>query len=235
MLTVSNLAVDHGKLRAVWDVSFRIDEGEKVALLGANGAGKSTTIGAIIGVYPIARGEVRFRDRSINGATTAQNVAAGMALVPEGRRLFSEMSVRDNLALGCYLPGARPRVDERLEQIYELFPVLQQKAQQAASQLSGGQQQMVAIGRALMSAPKLLLLDEPFIGVAPLVVEEVTAVLHRISAEGVTILLVEQNIHRALEFVQRAYVVENGRAVLQGTSAQLLEDAEFSSKFLGLD
>ena len=235
MLTVSHLAVDHGRMRAVWDVSFRVEEGEKVALLGANGAGKSTTMGAIIGVYPISGGAVQFRDHPINGATSAQNVAAGMALVPEGRRLFPEMSVRENLALGCYLPAARSRVDERLERIYQLFPVLQERARQPAGELSGGQQQMVAIGRALMSDPKLLLLDEPFIGVAPIVVDEVVAALHRISSEGVTILLVEQNVHRALDFVQRAYVIENGRAVLEGTSAQLLQDAEFSSKFLGLD
>jgi branched-chain amino acid transport system ATP-binding protein len=235
MLTVSNLAVDHGKVRAVWDISFRVDAGERVALLGANGAGKSTTMGAIIGVYPICGGEVRFCDRSINGATSAQNVAAGMALVPEGRRLFPEMSVRENLALGCYLPAGRSRMDERIERIYQLFPVLQERARQPAGELSGGQQQMVAIGRALMSGPRLLLLDEPFIGVAPIVVDEVIAALQRISSEGVTILLVEQNVHRALEFVQRAYVVENGRSVLEGTSAQLLQDAEFSSKFLGLD
>jgi branched-chain amino acid transport system ATP-binding protein len=235
MLTVSNLAVDHGKVRAVWDISFRVDAGERVALLGANGAGKSTTMGAIIGVYPISGGEVRFRDHPINGATCAQNVAAGMALVPEGRRLFPEMSVRENLALGCYLPSERSRVDERLERVYQLFPVLQARARQPAGELSGGQQQMVAIGRALMSGPRLLLLDEPFIGVAPIVVDEVIAALQRIASEGVTILLVEQNVHRALEFVQRAYVVENGRSVLEGTSAQLLKDAEFSSKFLGLD
>jgi branched-chain amino acid transport system ATP-binding protein len=235
MLTVSNLAVDHGKMRAVWDVSFRVEEGEKVALLGANGAGKSTTMGAIIGVYPVSGGELRFRDQPINGASSAQNVAAGMALVPEGRRLFTEMSVRENLALGCYVPAARSHVDERLERIYQLFPVLQERARQPAGELSGGQQQMVAIARALMSGPSLLLLDEPFIGVAPIVVDEVMAALRRISSEGVTILLVEQNVHRALEFVQRAYVIENGRSVLEGTSAQLLQDAEFSSKFLGLD
>ncbi|HEY8443098.1 MAG TPA: ABC transporter ATP-binding protein [Xanthobacteraceae bacterium] len=235
MLSVSNLAVDHGKMRAVWNVSFRVEEGEKVALLGANGAGKSTTLGAIIGVYPICGGEVRFRDHAVNGASSAQNVAAGMALVPEGRRLFPEMSVRENLALGCYLPAVRSRVDERLDRVYQLFPVLQERARQPAGELSGGQQQMVAIGRALMSGPKLLLLDEPFIGVAPIVVDEVIAALQRIVSEGLTILLVEQNVHRALEFVQRAYVIENGRSVLEGTSAQLLQDAEFSSKFLGLD
>jgi branched-chain amino acid transport system ATP-binding protein len=235
MLSVSNLAVDHGKIRAVWDVSFRVEEGEKVALLGANGAGKSTTMGAIIGVYPICGGEVRFRNQAVNGASSGQNVAAGMALVPEGRRLFPEMSVRENLALGCYLPAARSRVDERLDRVYQLFPVLQERARQPAGELSGGQQQMVAIGRALMSGPKLLLLDEPFIGVAPVVVDEVIAALQRIASEGVTILLVEQNVHRALEFVQRAYVIENGRSVLEGTSAQLLQDSEFSSKFLGLD
>jgi len=234
MLEVAHLAVDHGKLRALWDVSFRIDKGERVALLGANGAGKSTTLGAIIGLYPVASGEIRIAGKPAAG-TTARNVDAGIALVPEGRRLFAEMTVRENLEMGAYMPKGRARLAQGLEHVFTLFPVLKDKQNQDAGKLSGGQQQMVAIGRALMSQPELLLLDEPFLGVAPIIVDEVMAALRQISDEGLTCLLVEQNIHRALDFAARAYVIENGRSVLDGTRDQLLGDPEFSKKFLGLD
>jgi branched-chain amino acid transport system ATP-binding protein len=235
MLAISNLAVDHGELRALWDVSFRVEQGERVALLGANGAGKSTTLGAIIGLYRPAGGTISYVGRSIGGRDPADNVEDGIALVPEGRRLFPDMTVRENLEMGAYVRGKRGRVSEALERCYALFPVLKEKAQQPAAQLSGGQQQMVAIGRALMSAPKLLLRDEPFLGVAPIIIEEVIAALHRLSDEGVTLLLVEQNIHRAMDFVARAYVIENGRTVLEGTKQTLLGDPNFTNKFLGLE
>jgi len=235
MLAISNLAVDHGELRALWDVSFRVEQGERVALLGANGAGKSTTLGAIIGLYRPAGGTISYVGRSIGGRDPADNVEDGIALVPEGRRLFPDMSVRENLEMGAYVRGKRGRVSEALERCYALFPVLKEKAQQPAAQLSGGQQQMVAIGRALMSAPKLLLLDEPFLGVAPIIIEEVIAALQRLSDEGVTLLLVEQNIHRAMDFVARAYVIENGRTVLEGSKDTLLGDPNFTNKFLGLE
>jgi branched-chain amino acid transport system ATP-binding protein len=235
MLDVSHLAVDHGQLRAVWDVSFRVDEGERVALLGANGAGKSTTLGALLGLYRPAGGSIIYRGQPVGGRDTADNVEAGIALVPEGRRLFPEMTVRENLEMGAYVRGKRRTVAEALERCYTLFPILKEKASQPAGQLSGGQQQMVAIGRALMSGPKLLLLDEPFLGVAPIIIEEVIGALHRLSQEGVTLLLVEQNIHRAMDFVARAYVIENGRTVLEGTRETLLGDPNFSSKFLGLE
>jgi branched-chain amino acid transport system ATP-binding protein len=235
MLEVSKLAVDHGKLRAIWDVSFRVDKGARVGLLGANGAGKSTTLGAIIGIYPVAEGEVKFDGRSINRSATTANVNAGIALVPEGRRLFSTMSVRENLEMGAFVANARPHVEEALERAFTLFPVLKEKSADNAGTLSGGQQQMLAIGRALMSDPTLLLLDEPFLGVAPILVEEVMEVLRRIADEGVTFLLVEQNIHRALDFVEYAYVIENGRTVLEGDAGKLLDDPEFGTKFLGLE
>jgi branched-chain amino acid transport system ATP-binding protein len=234
ILDVQHLAVDHGKLRALWDVSFRVEKGERVALLGANGAGKSTTLGAIIGLYPVAEGEIRYDGKS-TAAATARNVEAGIALVPEGRRLFPEMTVRENLEMGAYTSKGRRRLGAGIERAFALFPILKEKQNQDAAKLSGGQQQMVAIGRALMSQPELLLLDEPFLGVAPIVIEEVMAVLRQISADGVTCLLVEQNIHRALDFATRAYVIENGRSVLDGTREQLLGDPEFSKKFLGLD
>lgn len=235
MLEVSNLVVDHGALRAIWDVSFRVGEGERIALLGANGAGKSTTLGAVMGLYPPASGRIVYNDKSIFGAAAAQNVGAGISLVPEGRRLFPEMTVTENLQMGAYTSKARPLVAAGLERVFSLFPALDEKRAQVAGDLSGGQQQMVAIGRALMSNPSLLLLDEPFLGVAPMLVEEVMEVLARISDEGVTIVLVEQNIHRALDFVQRAYVIENGRTVLEGGKDELLDDPDFSAKFLGLD
>jgi branched-chain amino acid transport system ATP-binding protein len=235
MLEVSHLAVDHGQLRALWDVSFRVGEGERVALLGANGAGKSTTLGALIGLYRPAGGSISYRGVPVTGRDATDSVEDGIALVPEGRRLFPEMSVRENLEMGAYVRSKRGAVAEALERCYALFPVLKEKARQPASQLSGGQQQMVAIGRALMSRPKLLLLDEPFLGVAPIIIEEVMGALQRLSDEGVTLLLVEQNVHRAMDFVARAYVIENGRTVLEGTRASLLGDADFTSKFLGLE
>ncbi len=235
MLEISHLAVDHGELRALWDVSFRVEQGERVALLGANGAGKSTTLGAIIGLYRPAGGTISYCGNPIGGRDTADNVEDGIALVPEGRRLFPEMTVRENLEMGAYVRGKRTGVAAAIERCYTLFPVLKEKAAQPASQLSGGQQQMVAIGRALMSSPKLLLLDEPFLGVAPIIIEEVIAALRRLSDEGVTLLLVEQNIHRAMDFATRAYVIENGRTVLEGTKDTLLGDPNFTSKFLGLE
>ena len=235
MLQVTNLAVDHGKLRALWDVTLRVDKGERVGLLGANGAGKSTTLGAILGVYPASGGSIEFDGSAITHHGAARNVAAGIALVPEGRRLFPEMTVYENLRMGAYPRSARAHMKESLDQVYQLFPILAERRTQAAGTLSGGQQQMVAIGRALMASPSLLLLDEPFLGMAPVIIDQVMSVLGRISTTGVTILLVEQNIHRALEFVQRAYLIENGRIVLEGDRNALLGDKSFSNKFLGLD
>ena len=235
MLELEHVAVDHGSQRALWDVSLQVRERELVGLLGANGTGKSTTLGAIIGLYPAASGSLRYAGEAIGGRSTSRNVAAGIALVPEGRRLFPAMTVEENLAMGAYAPTARRGVREALARTYELFPILADKRRQDAGELSGGQQQMVAIGRALMSGPSLLLLDEPFIGVAPILVEEIIRALRRIAAGGVTMLLVEQNIHRALDFVERAYVIENGRTVLEGDCDALVGNPEFSNKFLGLD
>jgi branched-chain amino acid transport system ATP-binding protein len=235
MLQVTNLAVDHGKVRALWDVSLCVGKGERVGLLGANGAGKSTTLGTVLGIYRANAGSIHFNDVPIAGRSVAANVAAGIALVPEGRRLFPEMSVAENLQMGAFPPAARPRFAAQLDRVYALFPILAERRTQPAGTLSGGQQQMVAIGRALMASPSLMLLDEPFLGVAPVVVEQVMASLQEISELGVTILLVEQNIHRALEFVQRAYVIENGRTVLEGDKTSLTADAQFTSKFLGLE
>tara|TARA_R110002110_G_scaffold159849_2_gene357871 strand:+ start:393 stop:1100 length:708 start_codon:yes stop_codon:yes gene_type:complete len=235
MLTIENLVVDHGKLRAIWDVSLHVDKGARIGLLGANGAGKSTTLGAVLGLYPPAGGDIRYDGTSTIGASPPQNVEAGIALVPEGRRLFGEMTVRENLEMGAYTKSARARVEENIDRAFAIFPILNRKSGDMAGTLSGGQQQMLAICRALMSSPDLLLLDEPFLGVAPILVDEVMDALRRISADGVTMLLVEQNIHRALDFVEHAYVIENGRTVLDGAKDTLLNDPGFSNKFLGLE
>ncbi len=235
LLGVSKLEVSHGPLQALWDVNLEIGAGETVGLLGANGAGKSTTLGAIVGYYPAQDGRIFIDGHDMTRSGVNARLERGLALVPEGRRLFTEMSVRENLEMGAYLKQPRAKLAQSLKDVFALFPILKEKEKQAAGTLSGGQQQMVAIGRALMSRPRLLLLDEPFIGVAPLIIKDVMEALAAVAAQGITVLLVEQNIHRALEFVQRAYVIENGRTVLSGTREQLLGDAGFGSKFLGLD
>lgn len=234
MLSLKNLSVNHGPLTALWDVSLDVRRGEKVGLLGANGAGKSTTMGAIVGLYPRASGTITYNGQVLERPSTAQTVAGGIAMVPEGRRLFAAMSVLENLEMGVYAVANRKYMAASLARVYELFPILREKATQNAGELSGGQQQMVAIGRALMSRPRLLLLDEPFIGVAPKLIDEILSALHSIAAEGVTMILVEQNTHRALDFVDRAYVIENGHTVLEGSREQLLADPTFAAKFLGL-
>ena len=235
LLRVDDLEVSHGPLQALWGVSLSISAGEKVGLLGANGAGKSTTLGAIVGHYPAQAGRIIFDGRDETRSDVNSRLSRGMALVPEGRRLFVDMSVRENLEMGAYLSGPRRALARSLEQVFTLFPILKEKERQAAGTLSGGQQQMVAIGRALMSRPRLLLLDEPFIGVAPLIIRDVMQALAQIATDGITIVLVEQNIHRALEFVERAYVIENGKTVLEGSRDQLLGDPTFGAKLLGLD
>jgi branched-chain amino acid transport system ATP-binding protein len=235
MLELKNIAVDHGKVRALWDVSLNVRQGERVALLGANGAGKSTTIGAIVGLYPLSEGTLSYEGKTLDRHLTSETVESGIALVPEGRRVFPGMSVYENLAMGAYTRHARRNMDRELDKIYSMFPILAQKRKQNAGELSGGQQQQVAIGRALMSAPRLLLLDEPFIGVAPMVIEEILVTLNKICDAGVTVLMVEQNIHRALDFASRAYVLENGRTVLEGTRDALLGDPDFARTFLGLE
>jgi branched-chain amino acid transport system ATP-binding protein len=235
MLEVKEIAVDYGKVRALWDVSLSVREGERVALLGANGAGKSTTVKAIVGLVPTSGGRIAFQGQPLAHQDTSDTIAKGISLVPEGRRLFPAMSVYENLAMGAFSPRSRKGVDREMERVFDLFPILKAKRSQKAGELSGGQQQQVAIGRAMMSSPKLLLLDEPFIGVAPKVVDEILDALRDIGTGGVTVLLVEQNIHRAFGFATRAYVLENGRTVLEGGCSDLADNPEFTRKFLGLN
>ncbi|MAS03845.1 MAG: branched-chain amino acid ABC transporter ATP-binding protein [Ahrensia sp.] len=235
MLTVSNLQVEIDGLQILWDVNLKLEAGERVGLLGANGAGKSTTMAALLGMAKVNGGLIHLFEDDITNAATTRILAMGIGLVPEGRQLFPALSVEENLRMGCFLRAHRKAYRERLDYIYDLFPILKEKSRQMAGDLSGGQQQMVAIGRAMMGQPRLLLLDEPFIGVAPIVVMTVLDVLRRIASNGVTVLLVEQNVHRALEFVDRAYVIDNGRTVHEGRSEELLNDGAFAEKFLGLE
>jgi branched-chain amino acid transport system ATP-binding protein len=235
MLDVSHLVVDHGKLRALWDVSLKVGEGQRVGLVGANGAGKSTTLGAIAGLYPATGGTIVYGGEQLTHHRAPDALACGIVMVPEGRRLFGEMTVRENLRMGAYAGRTRTAVADGLDKVFALFPILRDKQAQPARELSGGQQQMVAIGRALMSQPRLLLLDEPFIGVAPILVDEIMAALATIATSGVTMVLVDQNIGRALRFVERATVIQNGRTVLEGDSATLMTDENFATTFMGLE
>jgi branched-chain amino acid transport system ATP-binding protein len=233
MLKVSHLAVDHGQLRAVWDVSFTVGEGERVALLGANGAGKSTTLGAVLGLYRPAGGTILYRGQNVGGRDTADNVEDGIALVPEGRRLFPEMTVRENLEMGAYVRSKRGAAADSIERCYALFPVLAEKARQPAGQLSGGQQQMVAIGRALMSNPTLLLCDEISLGLAPIVIRDIYARIPAIVAEGLSLVIVEQDIAQALRAANHVYCLQEGRVALQGASSSLTRDS-ISAAYFGV-
>ena len=233
LLEVEGLGAQYGRIRALEGVSIRVAEGALVALIGANGAGKTTLLRTLSGVRPAVEGTVRFGGADITRAPSQARVRAGLAQVPEGRQVFGPMSVEDNLRLGGYL-HSKADVVRGIEHAYELFPVLRDKRREAAGMLSGGQQQMLAIGRALMSAPKLLLLDEPSMGLAPKLVEEVFGTIERLRREGVSILLVEQNAMAALAIADHGYVLETGRIVLEGSGAQLREDSQVREAYLGL-
>jgi len=232
MLAVERLEVGYGKVIVVWDASFRVEDGEIVTIIGPNGAGKTTILRAVAGLLRPKGGRITFREREIGGLAAPAIATLGLALVPEGRELFPYMTVYENLQLGGRRAGRR--LDARLQRVYTLFPRLAERARQLAATLSGGEQQMLAIARALMSEPHLLLLDEPSTGLAPLVVEHVFQVIRQLGAEGVTTLLVEQNAHLALEVSDRAYVLERGRVVLDGAAATLVNDPQVQAAYLGL-
>jgi branched-chain amino acid transport system ATP-binding protein len=232
MLRVENLTVHYGKIEALRSVDLEIREGEFLALIGANGAGKSTLLKTLSGLIRPREGRIRYRGEEIGRWGSDRRVREGIAQVPEGRGLFGILSVEDNLLLGAYTRRDR-EIRRDLEAVYERFPILYEKRREYAGTLSGGQQQMVAVGRALMSRPKLLLLDEPGMGLAPVIVEEIFEVLNSLAAEGTTLFLVEQNAHLALTHSQRAYVLENGRIVREGPSAELLEDDAVREAYLG--
>lgn len=236
MLEVRNLEVCYGAIQALWDVSLNIDSGEIVALLGANGAGKSTILKSIIGLLPAKSGKVTFEGQDITGLP-AENIARrGISLVPEGRQLFGSLSVLENLLLGAYAHHRKldPRkLAQDLNSVYDVFPVLKERSKTAAANLSGGQQQMVAIGRGLMSRPKLLLLDEVSLGLAPLLIKEIYKAINYLHNQGIPILFVEQLANVALDFAQRAYVFQTGKLFLSGTASELLQTEKFTTAYFG--
>ncbi len=233
MLQVTGLHVRYGDAPALWDVSLEIAAGEVVALVGPNGAGKTTLVNAIARLLPIAGGEVRLDGAPIGGAHAKTLCHRGVALIPEGRRLFAGMTVEENLEIGAYARAARARRAEGLARAYALFPILAERRRQLAGTLSGGQQQMVAIARALMACPRLLLIDEPSLGLSPLVVNQVFEAIRAINAEGVAVLLIEQNVAKALESAKRAYVLEGGRIVAHGPAAELAAQPHIRQAYLG--
>jgi branched-chain amino acid transport system ATP-binding protein len=234
MLEVDKLDAFYGKSQALWDVSFRVNEGEIVALVGANGAGKSTLLKIISGIMRPASGSVTFLGERVDGRAPHNIVEMGICHVPEGRRLFTQMSVHENLEMGAYLGQAWKHKEETFGQVYKLFPILEERQGQLARTLSGGEQQMVAMGRGLMSRPKLCMFDEPSYGLAPLLVTEIFRVIQGLRDQGMTILLVEQNVRQSLEIADRACVLENGRIALAGQCEALLEEELVRKAYLGL-
>ncbi|MBE7555825.1 MAG: ABC transporter ATP-binding protein [Anaerolineales bacterium] len=234
LLEISNLNVAYGDAQALWNVSLVVNEGESVTIIGPNGAGKTTLVNALAGIIPARSGQMLLDGRDLTQTPAHRVCGFGVAVVPEGRRLFPSMSVRDNLDIGSYIPSARARRAETIERVYAIFPRLKERARQLAGTLSGGEQQMVAIGRALMACPRLLLLDEPSLGLAPLIVDNIFAVLTEINQAGVSILMVEQNVSKALEFAARGYVLEQGRIVQAGAAETLLRDEHVKQAYLGL-
>jgi len=234
MLEVRNISSFYGDLQALWDISFNVEKGEMVTILGPNGAGKTTTLRTVSGLLRPKKGSIEFLGRRIDKLPAYKIVELGIAHVPEGRRLFPKMTVLENIELGAYTQEARKKKDDTMEWIFTLFPILKERKKQLAGTLSGGEQQMLAIARALMSRPKLLMLDEPSLGLAPKLVIKVFEMIKKINEEGVTILLVEQNVKRALELAHRGYVLETGRIVLEGLSNELIKNEYIKKSFLGM-
>ena len=235
MLTLDQVDVYYGNIQALWQVNLRVEEGEVIAIVGSNGAGKSTILRTISGLIKPKKGSIHFESQKVAARGPDEIVRLGISMVPEGRELFPRMSVRENLELGAaYIEKAYGQTAESLGWIYLLFPVLRERASQLAGTLSGGEQQMLAIGRALMSRPKLLMLDEPSLGLAPLLVAGVFRTVLKINQDGVTVLLVEQNVRQSLTMAHRAYVLENGRMVMEGKGKELIADKHVKEAYLGL-
>ena len=234
MLKVSGIDVFYGDLQVLWDVSFEVREKEILVLVGANGAGKSTTLKTISGLLKPRKGSVEFDGVRLDQLSPDRVIGQGVVHVPEARRLFREMSVEENLIMGSLSPVAKKKRYETMDWVYQLFPRLKERRKQAGGTLSGGEQQMVAVGRGLMALPKVLMFDEPSLGLSPILVQEVFEIAKRINKEGVTVMLVEQNVRQTLAMCDRAYVLENGRVVLQGTGHELSNDPHVKEAYLGI-
>lgn len=234
LLEVNSIKVNYGHFQAIDDVSLNISEGEIVALLGSNGAGKTTTINSISGLVKLSEGSISFNGKDITNLPVYERVNQGLVQVPEGRKLFPFMSVMDNLMIGSYPKRAKEKKNENLEMCLELFPKLAERKNQQAGSLSGGEQQMCAIARALMETPKLLMLDEPSLGLAPVIVDQIFDTLIKIRNMGMTLLLVEQNVLSSLEIADRAYVIETGHNVMEGDSSSLMDNADLKKAYLGI-
>jgi branched-chain amino acid transport system ATP-binding protein len=234
MLEVTNIDTFYGMIQALWGVSLKIEEAEIVALVGANGAGKTTLLNTISGLLRPTSGSIEFLGKRIDGLKSHAIVELGISHIPEGRRLFPDMSVLENLEMGAYLQRAWKQKEETLEKVYELFPILKARTGQLTRTLSGGEQQMVAMGRGLMSRPSLCFIDEPSSGLAPMVVEEIFRIIQGLRDQGIAIFLIEQNVQQTLEIADRAYVLENGRISLEGESKELLEEELIRKAYLGL-
>lgn len=233
MLQVKDLSISYGAIQAVRHVDFEVKKGEIVTLIGANGAGKSTILKTISGIVKPQSGSIEYQDESLIGKKAPQIVAAGISQVPEGRHVFPAMTVMENLQLGSYLQKNRDQIDQRLQEIFEMFPLLKERQHQDAATLSGGEQQMLVMARAMMANPELLLLDEPSMGLAPIYIQKVFDIIQKINAQGTTILLIEQNAHQALSIADRGYVIASGEIQLSGSGKTLLNDPKVKRAYLG--
>ena len=234
MLQIDGIEAFYGRVRALANVTLKVGAGEVVALIGSNGAGKTTTLRTISGLVHAARGRISFAGKDVTAVPAAKRVELGIGHVPEGRRLFSRMSVQDNLTLGAYTRNDRLEIEKDRQRVFELFPRLKERQTQIAGTLSGGEQQMLAIGRAMMTRPKVLMMDEPSLGLAPILVETIFRIIEEINQQGIPILLVEQNAHQALRVADRAYVLETGSNVKEGTGRELLESEDVAKAYLGM-
>ncbi|KKM66199.1 hypothetical protein LCGC14_1483630 [marine sediment metagenome] len=234
MLEVKGIDASYGDVEVLHDVTFNVEQGEVVALIGANGAGKSTTLKTISGLLRPTKGDILFEGRSICDVAPHNLIGLGIAHVPEGRRLFSGMSIEENLVMGALKGDARDKREQTKEEVFDLFPRLRERRKQYAGTLSGGEQQMCAIARGLMSLPRLLMFDEPSLGLAPILVQEIFKIIERITSQGTTVLIVEQNVKQTLQIAERAYVLENGRVVMQGTGQELSDNEHVKNAYLGV-